>query len=155
MIVFDTNILSTFAKIQRLELLHKLFVKQQLVMIATVKKEIRASHQDYAKNILQDTLFKEQILTQEEKLFASTLPKTLGLAERECISVCKHRKFVFITNDFHAVKCAEINEVVVLDLLTVLISLHKFQILTKTKVKEMVTLIEKAENTVIKGKGLL
>jgi len=155
MIVFDTNILSTFAKIKRLDLLRALFANQQFAVPISVMEEIRASQQDYTKKILQDQLFERIFLTPEEKLFASTLPKSLGLAERECISICKHRTTIFVTNDAHAIKHAHQHSVISIDLATILNGFIEFRILTKEELLHLIECIEQKDRIVIKQKNVV
>src|SRR3989338_572055 len=67
-VVFDTNILSTFAKINRLDLLVKLFDKQKLLIPTMVFKELQDSKQEFTQTVLDNKSFEKVNSTKEEKI---------------------------------------------------------------------------------------
>jgi len=106
-IVFDTNILSTFAKINRLDLLFKLFNKQELLIPVVVLKELQDSKQEFTQIILNNKSFKTIDSDKEKKDLILSLKVGLGLGEKECLAICKNKNYVFVTNDEIAIKEAK------------------------------------------------
>ncbi len=141
-IVFDTNVLSTFAKINRLDLLVKLFDKQKLLIPTAVFKELRDSKQEFTQIVLDDKNFERASLTQEEKDLILSLKNRLGIGEKECLVVCKNRNYVFVTNDELAIKEAEKLNIEWLNLTIILNALKQEKIVNE---KELVKIIEEIE----------
>ncbi|MFQ6055382.1 MAG: hypothetical protein ACE5KT_02300 [Methanosarcinales archaeon] len=73
-------------------------------------------------------------------------------AELEGIVLCKNRNCIFATMDKVAIKFARSNNVFVFDLHTILKSLWKSNILSKSEVKELLTKMELEDRTTIPDK---
>ena len=96
MIVADTNILSTFARIQRLDLLPVVAETEVLYLTPAVVKELQAGlHKglDFLQPILAGLSvgagFISLELTTDEMNLADNLPDSLNAGEKEGIAVCK------------------------------------------------------------------
>ncbi len=76
--------------------------------------------------------------------------RTLGKGELEAISICKHRGYVFSSMDGAALRFADENGVETLELHSILKSLWESGMQSKEEVNEIVTEIEKKDNTRIK-----
>ncbi|WP_171039877.1 hypothetical protein, partial [Streptococcus pseudopneumoniae] len=55
--VFDADVLSTFAKIQKLELLEKVFGKSKLLITQAVSSDLKRSKSSLIKDVLKSKLF--------------------------------------------------------------------------------------------------
>jgi len=90
MILIDNNILSTFARVNAMDLLFTLFPRQQLGLAPAVCGEVLEAI-EHGCVWLQDTMRLIEIcrlqlvaLTPEELLATATLPDSFGDGEREC-----------------------------------------------------------------------
>lgn len=110
MIIADTSILSTFARIQRLELLFTVAQTDSLYLPPAVVKELKVGLQK-GLSFLQPIIdglssgkrFCSIVLTSDEKSYADTLPGSLNAGEKESIAVCRKRTdSKFLTNDKRA-----------------------------------------------------
>jgi predicted nucleic acid-binding protein len=161
MIVVDTCILSTFACIQRIELLFTVAETDSLHLAPAVVKELKIGLQkglNFLQPILNDlaygTRFYSLDLTSDEKSLADTLPNSLNAGERESIAVClKRTASKLLTNDKHAHNYCKSNHIPSLDLKLVLRRLWKAKHCTKEEVRSIMEAIEKNEpGMIIKGK---
>ncbi len=161
MIVADTSILSTFARIKRLDLLFAAAEADFLHLPPAVEKEIKLGLQK-GRHFLQPiidalsaaTQFQPLKLTAEEKGLISTLPKSLHAGEKEGIAICLNRIGLrFLTNDKRAHNFCITNNIFSLDLKRILRQLWKTGHCTKEEVRMLMDDIEKSEpGMVIKGK---
>lgn len=110
MIVADTNLVSTFARIGRLDLLFLVAETDALYLPPAVIKEIKAGlHKglDFLQPLVDcltgETGFYALELSAAEKTLAESLPGSLNAGERECIAVCVQRPDgKLLTNDKRA-----------------------------------------------------
>ena len=161
MIVVDANLLSTFARIQRLELLFSVAETDALYLVPAVISELKLGlkkNLDFLQPILDglanETKFFPLNLSIDEKNFSDSLPASLNTGERESISVCQKRTgSKLLTNDKRAHNyCKEI-QIPSLDLKLVLRQLWKGHHCTKEEVSLIMDAIEKHEpGMIIKGK---
>ncbi len=154
-IVFDTNILSTFAKINKLELLVKLFNKQELLIPESVFRELQDSKQEFTQIILDNKNFKRINSTREEKNLLLIIKTSLGVGEKECLTICKNRNHVFITNDEIAIKEAEKQEIEWLNLEIILTALKQENIINEQELNEIIKEIETKDRVKIRNKDKL
>lgn len=154
-IVCDTDVLSAFSKIDRLELLSELFPKHNIVTSNGVYEElafIKQAGYDFVNSI---TDFVEIISmnSKEQDEYHSFLSSTnLGKGELQCISICIFRKFPFITNDRKAKRFAEKNNVTAWDIPDILKALWKTGLKTKEEVKDIMNDLEIKDMMVISNK---
>lgn len=106
MIVADTNILSTFARIQRLELLPVVAETDALYLPPSVVKELQAGLRkglDFLQPMVDGLIggvgYYPVELTADEKSFADQLPTSLNAGEKESIAVCALRTIGKLTYD--------------------------------------------------------
>lgn len=153
-VVFDADIISTFAKIGKIHLLKKVF-KEELSFPDAVQDDLiraRDAGYDYVTTALKE--FKFVGLQQEEADFVkSQSGKILGLGELECIAICKFRNYTFATNDKQAKVEAKKQGVNVVDLGGILWQLKPH--VSKEELKQIVQYIEEKDHTLLKGKELL
>lgn len=161
MIVVDTNILSSFARIQRLELLFAVAETDSLYLVPAVINEIKLGLKKNL-NFLQPIIggleseikFFPLQLTPDEKNLSSSLPGSLNAGEKESISVCQKRMgSKLLTNDKRAHNYCKSNRIPSLDLKLILRQLWKAGHCSKDEVRFIMDEIEKNEpGMVIKGK---
>lgn len=160
MIVADTNILSTFARIQRLDLLFAVAETGTLFLSPSVVSEIKvglrkglAFLQPIVDGLSDWMVFSVPDLTDGERNLAGGLPASLNAGERECIAVCQERGGKLLTNDKRARNYCQANRIPCLDLKLILRRLWQAGHCTKEQVQALIEEIEKSEpGLVIKGK---
>jgi len=148
MIIFDTDILSIFAKVNRLDLLKNLF---SVIYITPMIREELFIPLEYGYRfplkILSDSVV---IIPNEQELDIYTkLRLKLGKGEAEAISIAKSRKLLFATNDKVAQKVAKENSVKVISLQAILKACWKKKILPKEQVLNLIEDIKREDNLII------
>jgi len=153
-IILDADIASAFAKIKRLELLKRLFSKHRIVITPEIYEELTTSL-DFGYSFPLDIFryFEVFYPTEEESEEYQKLlieKRRLGKGELEAISICRQRGLIFSSLDAAALRFAEENGVETLGLHSILRSLWDSCLQSKEEVKEIITEIEKKDNTKIK-----
>lgn len=161
MIIADTSILSTFARIQRLDLLFTAVEAKDLYLPSAVRNEIHQGLQQ-GLQFLQPIIeglnagknFRAIALVDEEKRLLPTLPRALNSGEKEGIAICLNRPgHKFLTNDKRAHSFCLANKILSLDLKRVLRQLWKAGHCTKDEVRKLMEDVERSEpGMMIKGK---
>lgn len=159
MIIADTNILSTFARIGQLDLLFAVAETEVLYLPPAVVKEIEIGlrrGRDFLQPIVDGLTgggFQPLDLTAEEINLANTLPSSLNSGERECIALCAKRSGKLLTNDKRARNYCQTNRIPCLDLKLILRRLWQANHSTKSEVRNLIAEIEQSEpGMIIKGK---
>jgi predicted nucleic acid-binding protein len=110
--ILDTNVLSLFAKVNRLHLLQQ-FSKIPLYITPFIQHELEVGLENgvsYLEDALQLVEAGHlQVIPPDksDKLFMSKLPPKLGLGEAEAIALCHRRNLAFITRDRKAANYCE------------------------------------------------
>ena len=148
----DADVLSTFAKVKRLDLLAKLFGKSELLICHAVLSDLKRSKSDLVRDVAASNLFHHASLSRQEQQLLEKIYSSmnLGLGESECIALCKTKNAVFVTNDRKAGEMAEQIGVSVIDLETILYSLK--DLMDKNQLKQLVTDIESKDRVIIVNK---
>lgn len=161
MIVADTNILSTFARIHRLELLPAVAETDALYLPPAVVKELKVGlHKglDFLQPIVDGLAsgagFYPVELTADERNLIDHLPHSLNAGEKESIAICVMRAGgKLLTNDKRAHNYCRDNRIPSLDLKLILRRLWQANHCTKEDVRALMDEIEKSEpGMIIKGK---
>lgn len=161
MIVVDTNLLSTFARIQRLDLLFAVSETDVLYLVPAVRKEIELGLKlnlnfllPISEGLVDGTQYILLQLTPDEKHLSDTLPASLNAGEKESIAVCQTRSgSKLLTNDRRAHNYCRDHQIPSLDLKLVLRRLWKADHYIKEEVRLIMEEIEAKEpGMVIKGK---
>ena len=161
MIIADTSILSTFARIQRLDLLFAVVETTVIHLPPAVQNEITFGLQKglhFLQPIIDALTAKTQFhsieLTAEEKRLMLSFPKALNAGEKEGIAICLARTDnKFITNDKRAHNFCLANNILSLDLKRILRRLWKNGYCSKPEIRKLMEDIESSEpGMVIKGK---
>lgn len=153
-VILDTDVASVFAKIKRLELLKRLFSKHRIVITPEIYEELVTSL-DYGYTFPLDIFRYFEVLypsKEENEEYQRLLieKRRLGKGELEAISICKHRGYVFSSIDSAALKFAEEDGVGTIWLHSILRSLWESGLQSKDEVRNIITEIEKKDNTRIK-----
>ncbi len=156
MILLDTNILSTFAAIYKLQLLEQIFSGKELAISVNVLKEIKIGREKgymHLEKVLVYTLEKKIVLletTNEEEKIASELPSVFGPGERDSIAIAKSRDYIFVTNEEKAIKYCLREGITCFWLNVLLRALWSENIMSKEEVKALISLIEQKDRIKIK-----
>ncbi len=156
-ILFDTDILSTFAKAGAIQLIENLYSDDELYITPTILEELKVPKEfgyDFPDQILDSERFKIITLNEiETKKFKSELltQDKLHKGEIEALIICKNRGYTFSSIDSEALKWAKAKNIVVINLHSILKALWYFNILSKQEVKELINKMEKEDNRVIKN----
>ncbi len=153
-VIIDTNIASTFGKIERFDLLETLFPNSTLFISGSVEAELgRAGKaQKFAKTAAEKT--KVIVSTKKEIKFAEKLlsKRNMGKAEAECIAIAKSRGMLLLTNDKIAVKEARAAGADSMDLRAIVRQLWKQNVLSKEAAESLITEIEEKDNIIFVDK---
>lgn len=153
-VIFDTDILSAFAKADALLPLKKLFSKHDIYITPEIYEEL-STPVDYGY-AFPLKIFEEFEITapsrEEQGKYREFLRanRRIGKGELEAISICINRKYYFSSMDEAALSFAETNGITTISLHSILRSLWESEILTKEEVKKLISEIEKKDNTRIK-----
>ena len=149
---FDADIISTFAKIEKLELLKKVFSKSSLIITPAVSSDLQRSKSSLVKDALKSKLFQLENLNKQESVLANNIhaQRKLGMGESETIALCKERNAAFVTNDNKAISFAEKINVNIIDLETILHSLK--ELISKDQIRQIINDIESKDKVVVVNK---
>lgn len=156
MVLADTNILSTFAKIGELSLLMRLFSEEGIGVVPAVYEELsQGVSKGYvslqaALEIIQRQDIVLVVPNAEETLKKSALPASFDTGERETIVVAKARGAKILTNE-RLVKnwCQQVG-LQYWDLPGILRALWRTHLLTKEQVRSLVTQIVEKDRIVFR-----
>ena len=150
--VIDADVLSTFAKIKRLNLLAKAFGKSELLICPAVLSDLEHSKSQLVREVAASKLFNHVSLSKQEDNLIEKIysRKNLGMGETECIAVCKARDVVLVTNDRKAIDLAEELGVNIVDLETILYSLK--DLTDKNQLRQIIADIESKDKVIIVNK---
>jgi len=155
--ILDTDIASTFGKIERFDLLKALFPNSILFISDSVEHELDREEKwkKVADNIKKKT--KTAAPTKAEERSAETLlsKRRIGKAEAECIAIAKSRNMLLLTNDRIAIKEARKAGVDVMDLRALTRELWKQNILAKKSAAGLVSEIESKDSIIFANKELI
>ena len=160
-VLVDTNILSTFAKIKRLELLFKIMDRGELYISTSVLHELDIAEKigyDFVQ-IIFDYIDKERISTlsmddEESDLFLD-LPDSFGRGERESVAISKSRDYIFVSNETRVKNYCDRNDIDFVDLPTLLRRAWKVGLKEKETVKKIVEKIENKDNIIFKDRSII
>jgi predicted nucleic acid-binding protein len=158
-LVFDTDIISTFGKIKRLDLLKDLFPNTRFFIPPSVYNELfkaRERGYEFVDYVIESGILEVAPLNKEELELLSRLReerRSLGLGELEGVSICEHREYILVTNDRAAKKVCDQYGIEFIDLRMILKSLLVTAILTDNELKALIYEIERRDRVTIKDKG--
>ena len=146
-VLFDTNVLSLFAKIERLPLLLQAFANlhqaKQLYISPTIQQELVRGVQNgatYLRAALQLVMTGElQVVypSKADQQFIYSLPAKLATGEAEAIALCYRLSLVFISHDRKAMNYCERVGIASIKLEVLLNRLQTAGLLTETEIAKM------------------
>lgn len=160
MIVADTNIISTFARVGALDHVRQLVKADRLYVTPATFTELRRAVEagcDFLVPLLAALQAGAELdlieLRREEVLAVKDLPASLGAGEAESIAVCLNRHGTqLLTNDKRARNLCRERGIPCLNLPGILRALWVRHVLAKKRVRELLRQIEIEEGVVIKNK---
>lgn len=158
MIVVDSNVLSTFARVEHLELLFRLFPKDPLGVPPAVHDELAGATRlgcrllEPAAEMMQDRRLRIIPLTPDEIVAAQSLPRSFAAADAQCIIGCRRRGYALPTNDRRVRNFCRSEGTRVFDLPELLRALWENGVLSIRRVRRLVDQMELAENLVVRNK---
>ncbi len=150
--ILDCDILSTFAKIDRIDLLEKLFSKLQMPYAVYVELvNAKTLGFGFPENVFKSKIELTALKDDEFRDFERFI-KNPGIhpGEAEGIAMAKNRNAVFLTNDGRVVKLCEKNNILVLDLKDVLKQIARDKLVDKGEMLQILKNIEIKDYTTIK-----
>lgn len=156
-IIIDTDILSTFGKINKLYLLKRLFSKSKFYISSKNEAELLEAKRlgyTFIARVLAFGRIK-LILNENEKLDFQRLKETkssLSSADIESIVLAKSRDLVLLTNDINVQKEAIKQAIYYFNLPMILREFWKQGILMKEDANKLISQIEKEDNMIIVDK---
>lgn len=157
MILCDTNILSTFAKIDQLGLLLQLFSDDEMAVVPAVYEELQEGiRRGYVPLEAASAHIQRGSMTiltpnAQEIFDKDALPRSFDAGERETIAVAKSRGYSILTNETHVKNWCERMGLAYWDLPRILRALWRTDLLTKEQVRELVEQIEMKDRVVFKN----
>ena len=158
-IILDTNIISTFSKIKKLELLYDVFNANVFYISPNVHKEIMAAKEkgyifvEQVTDLLQRKKLVTLTLNSEEAVKAEKLPSSFSKGERDSLVICKERNGIFVTNERKVINYCKKHDIAYFDLRDILKALHQFMNFSKDEVSKLIDEIEEKDNIIIKDKN--
>lgn len=156
-VVVDTDILSTFAKVNKLKLLSRLFSKSRILICPSVNLEIKKGVELGILGYSPPSHFiaikmgtRERAMTREFRE-----DRNLGSGDAECLAVARNRKCLLLTNDRRAAKAADSLSIDHLDLPLLLREFWRSHLMSKSRVVKLLDAIERKDNVVIKNRELI
>ena len=148
MIFVDTDVLSTFAKIERLPLLFAVFDQETLNIAEAVENEVKRGVSkgfSFSNDIIalqtQGQIYTYHT-TPADQEFMNSLPQTLDAGERESMALCKRFTATFASNEKRVMHYCKANGIDCINLVDILRLLWELQILTQTDVRKVITEIK-------------
>jgi hypothetical protein len=156
-VVVDADILSTFAKINNVRLLPKLFRKSNMLICPSVPAEIQKGIQLRLLKFSYPAHFLRIKLGVREKEISMEIKdaRNVGSGDAECLAVAKSRNCVLLTNDRKVQKIADSLSINHLNLAKLLRELWAHHVMTKAEVAQLADEIERKDRIIIKSKELI
>ncbi|MFP4001846.1 MAG: hypothetical protein ACLFSM_05830 [Thermoplasmata archaeon] len=156
MILVDTNILSTFAKVNRLDLLEE--VLGNFHISPNVLEEVKRAEElgyPHAGEILEKVRNDEILIAcprEKEVEVMDRLPTSFGRGEKDCLAIALKRDALIVTNEQKVLNYCKRNGVDSARLNTILRELLKKEDMEQEDVRNLIDEIEKKDNLVVTDK---
>lgn len=158
MVLADTNILSTFAKIDQLNLLIRLFAPERVGLVPAVYTEFQ-NGVDAGYTILQTVIelvqqgqFELTVPASSEIFQKDNLPRSFDAGERETLCVAQSRSYPILTNETQVKRWCERNGIAYWDLPGILRALWRMNFVSREQVQSLIEQIEAKDRIVFKNK---
>ena len=144
--VADTDILSTFARIQRLDILKK--ISDGVVIPQAVRAELARGNID-VRHLDPDFV----TLTKDELKNLKKTDNSLDRGERECFVIARNRRLPLASSETIVHKLCKKEGIGYLTLPRILRSAITEGVITRQEARKLIDTIEEEEHTVIKNKN--
>ena len=144
-VVADTDVLSTFARIHKLQILKQLF--DEVIIPPSVKSEPSRGRIDVKP--LKPSLAQ---LAKEELKDLKSVDVRLGRGERECFVIAKSRNLPLASNEKIVLLLCRKDGIGCFTLPRILRFAIMEKVITREEARQLVKIIEEEENTVIRNK---
>ncbi|MFO7992359.1 MAG: hypothetical protein R6U61_08745 [Thermoplasmata archaeon] len=156
MILVDTNILSTFAKIDRLDLLEKVLGEMHISpnVLDEVKRaeELGYSHAEKILKGIKEGKILISCIREDEVEFLEKVPSSFGRGERDCVAIALNRDALIVTNERRVLNYCKRNGIAHVRLNTILRKLWKDEIIEEKEVRDLIHKIEENDSLIIVDK---
>ena len=155
--LIDTDVLSTFAKVDRLDLLLKVFNRPQLFVSEGVWREVKRGEERgfaFTQAILKfekERKLRILCIEPEDLRFRTGLPTSLALGELDSICICKRLGTSLISNERRVKHHCEQNGIQCINLNAILRSLWRLDIMSKDQVKVLMKEMEDKDRMTFKS----
>lgn len=151
-ILCDTDIMSTLAKVDELEILEAVFPDHKFVITEYVRDELIRSKEegfDFPDKIFQ---FSETTTMDENELevYESKSSFEISKTDMKNLIIAKNRDVPLLTNDSKLYNTAVEKEVKSYDLRQMLKAVYEEKVLSEQSVRDIITKIEQKDNTKMK-----
>jgi predicted nucleic acid-binding protein len=144
--VADTDILSTFARIHRLDILKK--ISDGVVIPQAVKAELARGRID-VRRLNPDFV----TLTKDELKDLKKTDNSLDRGERECFVIARNRRLPLASNETIVHKSCKKESIDYLTLPRMLRFAITKGVITRQEARKLISVIEEEEHTMIKNKN--
>ena len=156
-VLLDTNILSTYAKIENLDFLFRYTGRMVLYISTNVWSEIEEA--DYLGYRFIESVIgminEEKLLVlpmnENEFKWCMSLPPSFGKGERDSLAICKFRNGSFLTNEKKIIRFCDKESIPALDLPTILRHSWRKGLLTRDEVRAMIQVIEEKDKVTFRN----
>ena len=159
MVLADTNILSTFAKIHHLPLLLQLFVNEHVGVVPAVYAEFQGGvDRGYADLQAVIELVKQGhielvVPTAREIFDKDSMPDSFDAGERETLVVARAHKYTVLTHETHVKNWCKCEQIAYLDLPGILRALWKTNLVSQELVQALIDEIERKDRLRFKNRA--
>lgn len=158
MLLADTNILSTFAKIDQLQLLLQLFSATRIGVVPAVYEEfqtgLKKGYNDLRAivKLIQQGRIDLAIPTAQEVFQKDVLPASFDAGERETLAVAKSRGYAVLTNEIQIKNWCKRERIECWDLPGLLRALWRTNLTSREQVRSLIDQIEAQDRIVFRNK---
>lgn len=155
--LIDTDVLSTFAKVDRLDLLFKVFNRPELIVSEGVWREVkRGEERGFAftqaiLKLVEEGKLRILCIESEDLPFGMGLPTSLSLGELDSMCLCKRLGLPLISNERRVKHHCEQNGILCINLNAILRSLWRLGIINKDQVKALMKEMEDKDRMTFKA----
>ncbi len=154
-VISDTNILSSFAAAEELDLIMQLFAHAQIIIPPSVVTELQAgfarghTQLRVVLQALEHGRIRVLALTPDEIQLQAQLPLRLNQGEREAIALAQTRRAMLLCNDRRAITYCRQQQVQVVSLVDLLRLLWVRQIVSPSTIRAMIAHMYEVEGLIL------
>ena len=151
-VLVDTNIASTFAKIDDMNFIFNLTGRSEIYISTSVLHELEEADfhgLEFVKsimNLIERGMISILSMTNEESRWSMNLPNSFGKGERDSLALCKFRNGIFLTNERKIINFCDRESIYSMNLSSILRYSWTSGLKTKDEVLKMIRQIEKKDN---------